>query len=152
MKKIVILIISIITFINCKSGIDECSLFDPVFPTLHLKIVDSTGANLIENGTFKPEDITVKGDFFNASFKFVPENENNSNLNNSLFLSIPNQLTSRYTINLNETETVAIDFKTEFTEIDCGVTYYKPIEAKVKTKVLELMEFESLQYYIVIEL
>ena len=157
MKRIsLLLIISVITFNNCTQKDDDdtvdCSLFDPVFPSLYLKIVDINGINLFENGTFKSEDVSIEGDFSNADFNFISVKEDNRSLDNSLSLSIPNQLKSTYTIKLNDSEIIVVDFKTKEVKISCGVSYYKPLEAQLLTENLELKEFDQLQYYIVIEL
>lgn len=152
-RGVLILVFTVTTLISCsnKDG-EDCSLFDPVFPSLYLKIVDSNGTNLLENETFKSEDISVKGNFSNASFVFVSENEDNINLNNTLFLAIPNQLESKYSIQLNDSEIIEIDFKVEKVEIACNISYNKPVEALFREENLELKEFDSLQYYLVVEL
>jgi phosphatidate phosphatase PAH1 len=155
MKRKLLLIISAIFLVNCSQKDDggiDCSLFDPVFPSLYLKIIDANGVNLFENGTFNPEDVSTKGNFSNAGFNFISINEDNRSLDNSLLLSIPNQLASTYTIQLNSTNTIAIDFKTEEVKLPCSISYYKPTEAQLLTKKLELKEFDTLQYCIIIEL
>ena len=67
-----------ILFTSCSSDDDngiDCSLFDPAFPELYIRLVDETGANLIENGTFDPENITIEGDFSNPDFRYIPPSE-----------------------------------------------------------------------------
>lgn len=157
MKKIILLIITVTIFMGCSKNEDEeeidCSLYDPIFPSLYVRIVDSTGENLIDNGTIDPNNISVEGDFPGAGFQFVPENELlNSDadlreLDNSLRLFNPNESTFQYTINLDDIdETIKINFTAELTRIPCDITFFKPIEGVYKNQALELREVRSLQF------
>jgi len=155
MKNILILIISITLITGCTNNDDnetDCSLFDPIFPNLYIKIVDFTGNNLLENEMINLDNIIVEGDFSNVGFIFVSENEETNELGNSLLLSIPNESISRYTIHISDTETINLDFKTEQIKIDCDITYNIPTEVEFRTEKLEITEIETLQYVIEIEL
>lgn len=160
MKKIFRLILLVLLFSNCSNddvGID-CALFDPAFPNLYLRIVDNTGANLIENGTIDPNNITVEGDFSGAGFRFIPADEFANpdseirEFDNTLNLFIPYESTFQYSINLDDYETINVNFKAEHTKIPCDLSYYKPIEAEFKDDKLELKEIPPLQYIVVVEL
>ena len=74
MKKVFVIIIIGFLFPSCTSDDDgiDCEIFDPAFPSLFIRIVDATGANLIENENIDPNNITVEGDFPNAGFQFIP--------------------------------------------------------------------------------
>ena len=78
MRKALTIILIGLLLSSCSNEDDDgidCSLFDPAFPSLYLRIVDDTGANLIENGTIDPNNIGIEGDFENAGFQFIPANE-----------------------------------------------------------------------------
>lgn len=161
MKKLFILILTGLLFSGCSNDDDEgidCSLFDPVFPTLFLRIVDNTGANLIENGTIDPENITVEGDFSGAGFWFIPANEfadpdsEIREFDNTLSLYIPYRAAFQYTIKAEGIENIQVNFKAEHTTIPCDLSYFKPVEAEFNGKVLELKEMLSLQHIVEIEL
>lgn len=161
MKKIIKLILIGILFSSCSNndegGID-CSLFDPAFPSLYIRIVDNAGVNLIENGTIDPNNISVEGDFSGAGFQYIPANEfanpdaNIREFDNSLSLFIPNESTFQYTIHLDDIKTINVNFTAELTRIPCDITYFKPIEGAFDGETLELMEISPLQYLAVIEL
>lgn len=161
MKKALTSIIIGILFANCSKadgdGID-CALFDPMFPSLNIKMVDGAGINLIENGTIDPTTITVEGDFPGAGFRFVPEDEfanpdaDIRKFDNTLTLFIPNQPTFQYTINLNETDSFTINFTAEATRIPCDITYFEPNGAVYNGEPLNLNEVFSIQFLAVIEL
>ena len=155
MKKIILLAITLAIFVNCSNsdeGID-CTLFDPVFPSLYIRILDSTGVNLIENGTINPNNITVEGDFSAAGFQVVAENEFPlsdpvlSELNNSLRLIIARKSAFQYTINFADIDkAITIDFAAEETKILCDVTYFKPIKGDYENLTMELREVRNLQF------
>ena len=161
MKKILLFIMIGVLLSNCSSddndGID-CALFDPEFPSLFIRIVDADGTNLIENGTIDPENISVQGDFPNAAFRFVPANEFAAadaevrELDNTLNLSIPNESSFQYTVNLDDFETVKVDFNAELTRIPCDITYFTPTVATFNEEIIRLTELSSLQFLVVIEL
>ncbi len=144
-------------FMGCSSDDKEeidCSLFDPAFPSLFIRIVDSTGVNLIGNGTLDPDNISVEGDFPGAAFRFIPANElanpdaDIRKLDNSLWLFIPSRSTFRYTIHLGDIDkTINVAITTEPTRIPCGITYYTPIEGVYNNETLELSEVPPLQFY-----
>lgn len=161
MKKVFTLILIGLLFSNCSNDDDEgidCALFDPAFPTLFLRIVDNTGVNLIRNGTIDSSNITVEGDFSGAGFQFVPANEFATpdseirELDNSLYLFIPNESKFQYTIKLDDFKTIAVNFKAEHIKIPCDLSYFKPVEADFNDEELKLKEISPLQFLVVIEL
>jgi|SRR5690606_23651781 len=160
MKKVFVIIIIGFLFPSCSSDEDgiDCELFDPAFPTLFIRVVDATGANLLENGTIDPNNIAVEGDFPNAGFQFITANEfavpdaDIREFDNSLNLSIPNESSFQYTIDLDDFETIEVGFKAELTRIPCGITYFIPTEVTFKEETIELTEMSSLQFLIIIEL
>jgi len=161
MKVIFTIILIGLLFSSCSDddngGID-CALFDPAFPSLSIRIVDDTGANLIENGTINPNDITVEGNFSGAGFQFIPVNEfvnpdaDIREFDNTLRLFIPNEPTFQYTINLNDMDSIDIDFTAELTRIPCDISYFKPNGSVYNNETFELSEFFLLQFLVIIEL
>lgn len=136
----------------------DCTLFDPAFPELYIRIADATGNNLIENGTVDPDRITVEGDFPGAGFRFIPADEyaepdsEARALDNTLSLFIPRESKFRYTIHLDDLDPIDVDFTAALTKIPCDLTYFKPIGADSNNKTLEFKEISSLQYLVIIEL
>ncbi|WP_418603505.1 hypothetical protein [Hwangdonia sp.] len=133
MKKLLTLLFIGILLLSCSSDDDngiDCSLFDPAFPELYIRLVDENGANLIENGTIDPENITVEGDFSNPGFRYIPPSEfgePNAEIrkyDNTLFLFIANESNFEYTINLDDTTSIILNFEARFAELPCGVSYY----------------------------
>lgn len=118
---------------------------------MYTKVVDSTNTNLIENGSIDPEYIEVEGDFSNPSFRFVPEDDfSNSNLFNTLQLSIPYTTNFQYTLLFDNIGSVTIDFIAEFTESICDTTYYVPKKAVINNLEVEIIEVRPLSYMLVI--
>jgi hypothetical protein len=162
MKKLIFLLIMIPIWIGCSNNNDDdgidCALFDPALPSLFIRIVDSTGANLIENGTIDPDNLSVEGRFSGAGFQFIPANEfanpdaDIRELDNSISLFIPYEPTFQYIIHLDDMETIKVDFTAELTRIPCDITYYKPIEGVFNNEALELTQISSLQFLAIIEL
>jgi len=135
MKKILTILLIGILISSCSNNDDDgidCSLFDPAFPELYIRLVDETGANLIENGTVDPENIIVEGDFSNPGFRYIPPNEfaepdaDIRKYDNTLYLFIPNKSKSEYTINLNDTTSIILEFDARFAELPCDVSYFIP--------------------------
>ncbi|SFU67551.1 hypothetical protein SAMN05216480_112142 [Pustulibacterium marinum] len=135
MKKLLAFVLIGILFASCSSDDAnevDCSLFDPVFPELYIRLVDDTGANLIENGTVNPENITVEGNFESPGFWYIPPNEfanpdaDIRKYDHTLSLSIPNESNFEYTIHLNSTTTIVLNVEAKFVELPCGVSYFVP--------------------------
>ncbi|MFK7774712.1 MAG: hypothetical protein AB8F94_21415 [Saprospiraceae bacterium] len=153
----VLIIFVFVLIISCNKNDDDCincGTFDAELPLLFVKIMATSGTNLIENGTIDPTNINVEGDFSTASFQFIPANElgDISDFDNSLALSIPNESTFQYTINLDGFESIVLDFTAEFTKIPCDITFFKPIGVNFNTDELELMEIPPQQFLVTIEL
>ena len=152
MKKILTVLLIGILISSCSNNDDEgidCSLFDPAFPELYIRLVDETGANLIENGTIDPENITVKGNFSNPGFRYVPPNEfaePNADIrkyDNTLFLFIANESNFEYTINLNDTTSIILKFDARFAELPCEVSYFIPTKLTFNNQNIESENEES---------
>lgn len=152
-----VLIFSVfVLIISCDKNDDSinCGTFDAELPLLFVKITDTSGTNLIENGTIDITNINIESNFSTASFQFIPANElgDKSEFDNSLALSIPNESTFQYTINLDGFESIVLDFTAEFIRIPCDITFFKPVRVNFNTDELELMEIPPQQFLITIEL
>ncbi len=152
MKKILTLLFIGILFISCSSDDDngiDCSLFDPAFPELYIRLVDETGTNLIENGTIDPENITIEGDFSNPGFRHIPPSEFGEpdaeirKYDNTLFLFIANESNFEYTINLDDSTSIILNFEARFTELPCEVSYYIPTKLTYNNQNIESENTES---------
>ena len=153
MKKILTLFLIGILISSCSNNDDEevidCSLFDPAFPELYIRLVDETGTNLIENETIDPENITVEGDFSNPGFRYIPPHgfaEPDSDIrkyDNTLFLFIPNESKFEYTINLNDTTFIILEFDARFAELPCEVSYFIPTKLTFNNQNIESENEES---------
>jgi len=135
MKKILMILLIGLLAYSCSNNDDggiDCSLFDPAFPELYIRLVDETGTNLLENGTIDPEDITVQGDFSNPGFRYIPPHEFAEpdsyirKYDNTLFLFIANESNFEYSINLNDTTSIILEFDARFAELPCEVSYFIP--------------------------
>jgi hypothetical protein len=133
-KNQTLLILALIISMGCSSDDDkiDCALYDPGFASLYVKFIDNSGENLIENGTIDPSDISVEGDFSEASFRFNPANEfavpdaDIRQLDNTIELIIPNTSTFQYVIRLSSTVLITLDFSAEITRLPCNLSYYDP--------------------------
>jgi len=116
----------------------DCSLFDPAFPSLFLKLVDASGNNLIEVGTIDPNVIRVGGEFPNAGFIFIPVNEfavqdaDIIKLDDTIQLFIPTESHYQYSIQLSDSDSLLVDFSAKLTRIPCGLSYFLPTGVVVK--------------------
>ncbi|GGD97912.1 hypothetical protein [Maribacter cobaltidurans] len=152
MKKLLILFLIGILFTSCSSDDDngiDCSLFDPAFPELYIRLVDETGTNLIENGTIDPENITVEGDFSNPGFQYIPPNEfaepdaDIRKYDKTLYLFIPNESNFKYTINLDDSTSIILNFEARFAELPCEVSYYIPTKLTFNNQNVESENAET---------
>ncbi|EAQ50980.1 hypothetical protein [Leeuwenhoekiella blandensis] len=152
MKKIFTLLLIGILVSSCSNDDDEgidCSLFDPAFPEIYIRIVDETGANLLENGTIDPENITVEGDFSNPGFRFNPPNEYAGpdseirKYDNTLSLYIPYESEFDYIINLDESTTIVLEFEAKLAELPCDVSFFIPTKLTFNSQNIESENEES---------
>ncbi len=152
MKKLLTLFLIGILLTSCSSDHDNgvyCPLFDPVFPELYIRLVDETGANLIENGTIDPENITVEGDFSNPDFQYIPTNEFEEpdadirKYDNTLYLFIAKESNFEYTINLDDSTSIILNFDAKFTELPCGVSYFIPTKLTYNNQNVESENAET---------
>ncbi|MDT0684951.1 hypothetical protein [Autumnicola psychrophila] len=158
MKKNISLMIFGILLISCSNEDDEgidCPLqFDMAFPALYIKLIDSNGNNLIENGMIDPSEIVIQQ---GEGFRFNPANEDINptseirEFDNTIQLYIQEEL-AEYVIQLNENETIALKFTAEYTEIPCGGNYYIPTGVAYNNQTIELREFYYLFYLVEVEL
>ncbi len=162
MRKVFLLILLGILVSSCSNddyNSIDCSLYDPAFPELYIKLVDDKGRNLIDVGAVDPDDITVDADFSYPNFIYIPPDEyaepdaSIRKYDNTLLLLIPRESKFEYTININETSSFVLNFKAELTEIPCGLSYYIPTDVTFKNKKLELEKEESdIRFLTVVEL
>ncbi|MDF0705575.1 hypothetical protein [Flagellimonas okinawensis] len=150
MKKLLTLFLIGILFTSCSSDDDngiDCSLFDPAFPELYIRLVDETGANLIENGTIDPENITVEGDFSNPGFRYIPpsqyDDEYIKKYDNTIYLFIPNESNFEFTINLDDSTSIILNFEARFVELPCEVSYYIPTKLTYNNQNVESENAET---------
>ena len=152
MKKLLTLFLIGILLTSCSNDDDngiDCSLFDPAFPELYIRLVAETGANLIENGTIDPENITVEGDFSNPGFRYIPPSEFGEpdaeirKYDNTLFLFIANESNFEYTINLDDSISIILNFEARFAELPCEVSYYIPTKLTYNNQNIESENAES---------
>ena len=158
MKKIFTLILIGLLLSSCSNNEDngiDCGLFDPKFPSLNIKLVDSNGNNLIENGTYNPNEITLQSGLglrFNLADEFAVPDADIREFDNTIKLFIPNESTFEYVIQLNETDIISLDFSAELTRIRCDITYFIPTESVFDNQTLELKEVFVLKFLTEIEL
>jgi hypothetical protein len=147
-----LIVFGLVLLTNCNNNEDDgidCSLFDPAFPELHIRLVDETGTNLIENGTINPENITVEGNFSNPGFRYIPPNEfaepdaEIRKYDNTIFLFIANKSKFEYTINLNDTTSIILKFDARFAELPCEVSYFIPTKLTFNNQNVESENEES---------
>jgi len=155
MRKLFFLTALLTIIIGCSTDDEEidCSLFDPIFPELYIRLVDDAGVNLIDNGTINPKNFSVEGDFSGANFQVVPLNgsaasePDSGKSDNTLSLFIPRKATFQYTIILNDIDkSFTIGFTAEPMRLPCDITFFKPINGLYDNQTLELSEVRSLQF------
>lgn len=162
MKYLILLAMSLPILIGCSKNdsSDElnCELYDPAFPSLNVRLVDSAGNNLIENGTIDPNFISVEGNFLGAGFRFNPANEfavpdaEIRQFDNTIGLFLPYQSEFQYSVRVGDTQTVNIDFSAALKNIPCDLSYFKPNGAIYNNENLPITEFSIIQLLVVLEL
>lgn len=143
MKKLIIFILIGFLFSNCSNEDHEvdCERYDPAFPELYIKLLDSNGNNLITNGTFDPDEITlVSGESirFHLPSQFALPDADIRIYDNTLKLSIPRQTTFEYVIQLAENNTISLKYSAIEKKILCGLSYFVPTGARLENEPLEL--------------
>ena len=112
MKKLILLVLGFGVIISCyeKENIN-CLTFEIERPQLFIKIINNEGVNLIENGTINSTNITIEENSSNISFTFIPEGQfgDFNEFDNSIALTVPNESDFRYTVAINNFETIVID-------------------------------------------
>ena len=164
MKKIITLILIGLLLSGCSNNDDEGDdcILDMAVPSLHLRIVDDSGANLFENGTIDPNNIRVEADYSEEliNFQFIPGNEFANPdaeirvLDNSLMLTVPHRSKYEYTIYLDDIEEIInVQLETDQSRKICGATYYTPVVASYKKETLEISEVSSeLNFLVILEI
>ena len=156
MKQIIALTLIVVLSMSCSKGKDEdvnCSLFDPIFPGLYIRLVDESGSNLIENGTIDPDEISVEGNFSEAGFRLVTGNELGiSDFHHTLYLYFPRESSYRFSLHLNNTDSIEVNLTTEIVNIPCDISYSIPTGVEQNGETLELIEASPLQFLVEIEL
>lgn len=144
---------------NDDDGID-CALVDFAAPGIFIRLVDETGANLIENNTIDPEKITVEGDFEDPRFWYNPPHEYAEpdspirRYDHTLSLFVPRVSTLEYTVHLNESSAVVIKFEAKFAQLPCEISYYIPTNLTYNGQSIasENMDYDELVYLAEIEI
>jgi hypothetical protein len=164
MKKIITLILIGLLLSGCSNNDDEADdcFLDQAVPSLHLKVVNASGANLLENGTIDPNNIRVEADYSEEpiNFQFIPGNEFANPdaeirvLDNSLMFTVPHRSTFEYIIYLEDIEeTINVQFEANQTREICDITYYIPVVASYKKETLEISEVSSeLNFLVIVEI
>ena len=98
----------------------DCALFDPIIQQIFIELVDEEGNNLIENGTFDRDEISVRfNDFVFTGVVFDSEGIENlitltlfgSNGDNTFFIDLSNTETDIMVTNLTQiSETCGVSF------------------------------------------
>lgn len=113
--------------ISCNNT--DCITDDPIFRSLFVKLVDSDGNNLIENGTFNSEAIIYQ--FSDATYTGVVFNDVQG-LENLIIINLRGpELSHSYEIQLSESQIDILELS--LLEIDkddpCGFSYFIPEDA-----------------------
>lgn len=120
-KKFVICFVLIVLF-SCKTNDDPSSkcqgIIDFGIPSIFLiELVDSEGNNLVENGYYTEEQITVRLNGAILSEDLI--NTTHTEMQNVITLfPVGNEGPNQYLIELSETDTDTLDFTLEFIEIE----------------------------------
>jgi hypothetical protein len=142
--KYLYVIVCFLCLTSCKNDDKEdidCALFDPAISSLFIKLVDSDGNNLIENETYKADDITVLFNNYtttNVVFKDIPE------LNNLIALNIHGENgnnTFKIKLSENEIDTLILNLKAESSI--CNWTFFKLNSATYNGIVQTLEDFNG---------
>lgn len=112
MKKISILLLSIITLFSCDPSDCGDMLYSTGPPILHVEIVDAdSGENVFTNGTLLASDIIVINENEdNVNFNFIDENDYNIiqftpytySEKNTVFIKIGENINAKVTFNVKE--------------------------------------------------
>lgn len=156
MKKYLLICVLFIVFINCKSddGID-CELFDPAFPQLFVKFVDSDGNNLIKNGSINSDNIIVLNAEENSvGTVILPNgfevNPDSNPFNYTLKIFSPNSSSETYNIHLEENTIEVLTIESELKNIPCGISFYTPISATYNNMKITVNEENLLDFIITV--
>lgn len=142
--KLFSLTLCLLCLLSCKnddeSGID-CALFDPFIKSLHIKLVDNNGNNLIENKTYIADNIKVRingSEYTNVVFKDVEEIKNLITLN---LLGTTGE--NIYAIELSNTEIDTLILNLTLEQTICGFSFVTLNSASYNNVILSIEDFNG---------
>lgn len=137
-----VLIISIFSCDNDDGFVAQCAAIDYAVPSLLIELQDTSGANLLENGTYNPDEVNVTVTETNVSR--IAETENGRVIE----ILLSNTVNSRdATVVLNDTETdiLRLDLNSSSTGFPCFFPIFNVEEALYNGTVqtIEQLEFNQ---------
>ena len=142
MKKIYTFILLSFMLFSCNSDDDVNCTSEPAFsPTVFIELVNATGENLIDNGTYIADDITIgfnESTFTNVVFTESPQIANFIGLN-----VFGEDGDNTFTINLSATETdiLVLNINREQTGGPCSQSFFTLNSVTYNGEPKELQDF-----------